>query len=103
MRRRIAWAMAVVAVIAVAALVFLYVVGTPSVQAEPSPVVQNTEEAEAPSSQQAPEPDPSSPLAIQIPGCVCHSDDPVLVKEHESYRMNQCAGCHAGGVPTKPE
>ncbi|MDP2232325.1 MAG: hypothetical protein Q8K89_01705 [Actinomycetota bacterium] len=46
-----------------------------------------------------PAPDPSSPLAIQIPGCVCHSDDPKLVEEHASYRMNQCFGCHAGGMP----
>lgn len=46
-----------------------------------------------------PAPDPSSPLAIQIPGCVCHSDDPKLVEEHATYRMNQCFGCHAGGMP----
>lgn len=48
----------------------------------------------------APEPDPNSPLAISIPGCKCHSDDPKLVKQHEGYRMNQCAGCHAGQTPT---
>ena len=48
----------------------------------------------------APPADPSAPLAIQIPGCVCHSDDPKLVKQHAAYRMNQCAGCHVGGVPT---
>lgn len=41
-----------------------------------------------------------SPLAIEIPGCVCHSDDPELVAEHATYRMSECAGCHAGGVPT---
>ncbi len=46
-----------------------------------------------------PEPDPSSPLAIQIPGCVCHSDDPQQVEEHAQYRMNQCFGCHADGMP----
>jgi hypothetical protein len=45
-------------------------------------------------------PDPNVPLAIEIPGCRCHSKDPKLVKQHETYRMNQCAGCHAGGVPT---
>ncbi len=49
---------------------------------------------------EAPPADPSSPFAIEIPGCVCHSDDPEVVKEHEQYRMNQCAGCHAGGTPT---
>ncbi|MHB9004354.1 MAG: hypothetical protein ACYC6C_09885 [Coriobacteriia bacterium] len=46
-----------------------------------------------------PEPDPSSPFAIEIPGCVCHSDDPMLVQQHSEYRMNQCFGCHAGGMP----
>lgn len=45
----------------------------------------------------APPADPNSPLAIQIPGCVCHSDDPKLVEEHAGYRMNQCFGCHSGG------
>lgn len=44
--------------------------------------------------------DPRSPLAIQIPGCVCHSDDPKTVEEHAEYRMNQCAGCHMGDTPT---
>jgi len=46
----------------------------------------------------APPADPNSPLAIEIPGCVCHSDDPELVESHSEYRMNQCAGCHLGGV-----
>jgi hypothetical protein len=45
-----------------------------------------------------PAPDPASPLAIQIPGCVCHSDDPDIIAEHETYRMNQCVGCHVGGM-----
>jgi hypothetical protein len=48
----------------------------------------------------APPPDPNTPLAIEIPGCVCHSDDPAVVEEHSQYRMNQCMGCHAGQVPT---
>jgi hypothetical protein len=46
----------------------------------------------------APEADPASPLAIEIPGCVCHSDDPKEVERHAEYRMNQCAGCHMGGA-----
>lgn len=50
-----------------------------------------------PEGAQAPPADPNTPLAIQIPGCKCHSDDPKLVKQHEKYRMNQCAGCHSGG------
>lgn len=45
---------------------------------------------------EAPPADPATPLAIEIPGCVCHSDDPKLVKEHAEYRMNQCYGCHSG-------
>jgi len=49
--------------------------------------------------QAVPPADPNSPLAISIPGCVCHSDDPAQVAEHKQYRMNQCAGCHMDGVP----
>ncbi len=56
--------------------------------------------AKVPEDAVAPPPDPSVPLAIEIPGCVCHSDDQKLVEEHKAYRMNQCAGCHIGGVPT---
>lgn len=48
---------------------------------------------------EVPAPDPNSPLMIEIPGCVCHSDDPALVKQHQGYRMNQCFGCHQGGMP----
>ncbi|PKQ29817.1 MAG: hypothetical protein CVT60_03430 [Actinobacteria bacterium HGW-Actinobacteria-10] len=50
-----------------------------------------------------PPPDPSSPFAIEIPGCVCHSDDPTIVQQHSEYRMNQCFGCHAGGMPEMGE
>ncbi|MDT8433753.1 MAG: hypothetical protein RQ731_03220 [Anaerosomatales bacterium] len=45
---------------------------------------------------EVPVPDPQSPFAFQIPGCKCHSDDPVVVEEHANYRLNQCRGCHAG-------
>jgi len=48
---------------------------------------------------EVPAPDPNSPLMIEIPGCVCHSDDLKLVEEHQGYRMNQCFGCHTGGMP----
>ena len=99
----------------------LYAFGTPSAPAPrvASPAAglpeQGAQDSRAVTSQQAeepgvgtatqpvaevPAPDPDSPLAIQIPGCVCHSDDPKLVEEHANYRMNQCAGCHAGVVPT---
>ena len=33
---------------------------------------------------------------IPIPGCVCHSDNPVLQMEHSTRSMNQCASCHGG-------
>ena len=34
---------------------------------------------------------------IPIPGCVCHSDNPVLQVEHSRRSMNQCASCHGSG------
>lgn len=33
---------------------------------------------------------------IPVPGCVCHSDDPVTVIRHESRRISECMGCHGG-------
>jgi hypothetical protein len=30
-----------------------------------------------------------------IPGCVCHSDDPVVQAEHSVRRLRECGGCHA--------
>ncbi len=69
-------------------------------QEAPEQRPEKPEVANVPADAKAPAPDPGSPLAIQIPGCKCHSDDPKLVKEHEAYRMNQCAGCHAGQTPT---
>lgn len=77
-----------VTVLVVAAMVAVYAFGTP--QAPTSPIAQSAV---------VPEADPSSPLAIQVPGCVCHSDDPAVVEEHAQYRMNQCFGCHSEGVP----
>lgn len=41
----------------------------------------------------------SDPLAVQIPGCVCHSDDPAVVAAHATYRMSQCFDCHSNGMP----
>lgn len=75
----------------------------PSSQIQPT---EPTQSAEEPASdlvdpnQAVPAPDPNTPLAIQIPGCRCHSDDPKIVEEHSKYRMNQCAGCHGGKTPT---
>ena len=33
-------------------------------------------------------------FTIPVPGCVCHSDDPVLSMEHASRRIRECNGCH---------
>lgn len=99
---------ALIALIVVATLVgavgVLYAFGTPQAPL-PLPASGGGSDASydgdaAVTDAEVPAPDPRSPLAIQIPGCVCHSDDPKLVEEHASYRMNQCAGCHAGKTPT---
>jgi hypothetical protein len=39
-------------------------------------------------------PDYDRQFHIPIPGCVCHSDDPVKVMQHSNRRINQCMGCH---------
>jgi len=34
-------------------------------------------------------------FVIPIPGCTCHSDNPVLIVEHSERRMRDCFGtCH---------
>jgi hypothetical protein len=39
-----------------------------------------------------------SRFTIPIPGCVCHTDDPVLQMQHAGRRMSECKGCHARKV-----
>lgn len=88
----------------VAAVFLAAAVGVVLAAAGPGPYA-NQRAAEASEMQtvavsgEVPPPNPLSPLATSIPGCVCHSDDPALVEEHASYRMNQCFGCH-GETPT---
>jgi hypothetical protein len=36
-------------------------------------------------------------FTIPVPGCVCHSDDPVLQLRHASRRISECGGCHTRG------
>lgn len=36
-------------------------------------------------------------FVIPIPGCVCHSTDPVQTAKHRVYRMSECGRCHNGG------
>lgn len=111
-RRHRALYRALVIVLASAAVLlalvgFLYVFGTPqsAPPAEASPVAVGAVPAEkaktgatVSANAEVPPADPGSPLAIEIPGCVCHSDDPALVESHSRYRMNQCAGCHVAGI-----
>lgn len=39
-------------------------------------------------------------FVIPIPGCTCHSTDPVQTEVHRYYRMRECsqAGCHGGPI-----
>jgi hypothetical protein len=36
-------------------------------------------------------------FVLSIPGCVCHTDDPVLQVQHSVRRMSECKGCHSRG------
>lgn len=36
-------------------------------------------------------------LTIPIPGCRCHSQDPVLTMQHSVYRIRECRSCHESG------
>ena len=33
-------------------------------------------------------------FTIPVPGCVCHTSDPVLQMQHSTLRISQCASCH---------
>jgi hypothetical protein len=33
-------------------------------------------------------------FVLPIPGCQCHSTDPVLTAQHTSRHMNECGKCH---------
>lgn len=35
-------------------------------------------------------------FVIRIPGCTCHSTDPVQTEVHRYYRMRECMSCHGG-------
>lgn len=35
-------------------------------------------------------------FTIPIPGCRCHSDDPVRQIRHSTYRLRECMACHGG-------
>lgn len=88
--------MATVAGVLAVIAIGLFVFGTPTTpQVSPSAAPEGT--VFPPATETAP--GASSPLAIEVPGCVCHSDDPQLVAEHATYRMSQCFDCHGAGTP----
>lgn len=106
LKRFVRWLLAGfgVLVVLLLAVTFVWAFGKPVAPsastlaaASASEATSATDDAAA---QAVPAADPGSPFAVSIPGCVCHSKDPKVVKEHANYRMNQCAGCHKGGVPT---
>ena len=82
---------AAVAVLAVAGAA-LYFFGT---MESPSPAVR-VAYAQAYAAGQAPAV-PSPGFHIPIPGCRCHSTDPVLAMEHEGRTISRCASCHTRG------
>jgi len=38
---------------------------------------------------------------IPIPGCVCHSDNPVVTMQHSNRRVSECMGCHGSAGPVR--
>jgi hypothetical protein len=94
-RRRLGWLaktgialVTVVALLALTALV-LYNFGT---MESPSPEmrVQYQQLVAAGLTQKAPDPG----FHVPIPGCKCHSTDPVLTMQHEGLRIRDCSQCH---------
>lgn len=35
-------------------------------------------------------------FVVGIPGCQCHSTDPVLTEQHRNRRIRDCSSCHGG-------
>lgn len=104
MLQRIGIITAVLVFVSAAVVVVMFALGKPVTEQAPPEATASAQVAGEPAATPADaEPaKPSSesdPLAIEIPGCVCHSDDPDLVSEHATYRMSECFDCHQGGMP----
>ena len=93
--RRIGITAAAVLFVLAAAAVVMFSLGRPVAPQVSSETAAPAEVVDAQKDGQA----GSDPLAIEVPGCVCHSDDPDLVAQHATYRMSECFGCHQGGMP----
>lgn len=102
--QRVVIAVTVVLLVAAGLLVVMFALGRPvSPQvppraAAPAPGTPGSGESGGPGGSGAPT-GGSDRLAIEIPGCVCHSDDPDVVAEHAKYRLSECFDCHQGGMP----
>lgn len=113
MNARTAFILLSVTAVLLGAVVVVYAFGTPQqpdptaalAAAGPAPAASvagdaQSQQAAETATQQAPAASQAKArLAIQIPGCVCHSKDKKLVSRHAKYRINECTRCHAGGVP----
>ncbi len=33
-------------------------------------------------------------FVVPVPGCLCHSDDPVIQAQHATRRIRECRSCH---------
>ena len=104
--KRIGAGAGVVVLVLAAVVVAMFAFGKPMTpqappQAAASAEVAASQMGEAPTApqQESTRETGSDPLAVEIPGCVCHSDDPALVEEHASYRMSECFECHRDGMP----
>lgn len=98
MRKRVAVIVGSAMLVTAALVVAMFAFGKPTAPQASSQAAAPAGVAPAPAVADAPE-GGSDPLAVEIPGCVCHSDDPEIVAEHASYRMSQCFDCHQGGMP----
>jgi hypothetical protein len=90
--KRIAIGVAVTVVLLVALGFSLYQWGGMSGSADPT--MQAKFDAMVASGQAKPIP---ARFVIPIPGCTCHSTDPVQTAKHRVYRMSECSRCHNGG------
>lgn len=89
--RRIGIGTGVAVLVLAAVVVAMFAFGKPTTpQMGEAPTASQQEAAQEASSDQ---------LAVEIPGCVCHSDDHAVVEEHASYRMSECFECHRDGMP----
>ena len=87
--KRIAIGLGVLVVLIVLAGVLLYNFGGMSGSVHPELLTQYNRMVAA-----GREPALHKRFVIPIPGCQCHSTDPVLTAQHSVLRMSECGKCH---------